>query len=84
MAAVCGGDESGCPARAPGPAEQETDEGRRPEGPREEGHLPGRPPHRRLLQHPRHRRQHVPHRSREDAAVRVGRKGVSFKVYVED
>jgi hypothetical protein len=72
VAAAGGGNEPGCPARAPGPAEQETDEGRRPEGPREEGHLPGRPPHRRLLQHPRHRRQHVPHRRRAAGRRRRG------------
>lgn len=82
---VGGGDETGGPARAPGPAEQEADEGRRPEGPREERHLPDRPPRRGLLQHPRHRRQHVPHRSRPGraatawgdgrAAVRVWKRG---------
>ena len=53
-----GDDEAGCPAPVPGPAEQEAEEGRRTEGPREERHLPGRPPRRGLLQHPHHRRQH--------------------------
>jgi hypothetical protein len=42
MAAVGGGDESVCPARVTGPAEQESDEGRRLEGPRDEDHLPAR------------------------------------------
>jgi hypothetical protein len=70
-----GGDEASCPARAPGPAEQEAEEDRRPERPREERHLRGRPPRRGLLQHPRHRRQHVPHRNRPGRGSEGGGRG---------
>jgi hypothetical protein len=39
MAVVSGADEYVCPEQATGPAEQETDEGRRLGGPCDEGHI---------------------------------------------